>query len=69
MSGNITVNGENRPWQAQTVRDLLVADGVAIDNGGLAVALNASVVPRADWDATAVNPNDKIEIVQIVRGG
>lgn len=69
MSGTITVNGEGRTWQAQTVRDLLVADGVAIDKGGLAVALNASVVPRADWDTTAVRPNDRIEIVQIVRGG
>ncbi len=69
MSGTITVNGERRPWQAQTVRELLTADGVVANRGGLAVALNASVVPRTEWDATAVRPDDRIEIVHIVRGG
>ncbi len=69
MSETITVNGESRPWQAQTVRELLAADGLATDRGGLAVALNASVVPRRQWDATPVKPDDRIEIVHIVRGG
>lgn len=69
MSDTITVNGEPRRWQAQTVRELLVADGLMTDKGGLAVALNASVVARAEWDATPVNPDDRIEIVHIVRGG
>ncbi len=69
MSETITVNGEPRPWQAQTVRALLVADGLMTDKGGLAVALNASVVPREEWDTTPVGPDDRIEIVHIVRGG
>jgi sulfur carrier protein len=37
--------------------------------GGVAVALNGEVVPRAEWDQTPVKPDDKIEIVHIVRGG
>ncbi len=69
MSETIIINGEIRPWRAQTVHELLVADGVATDRGGLAVALNASVVPRGAWDETAVKPDDRIEIVHIVRGG
>ena len=69
MSETITVNGESRPWQAQTVAELLVADGLMTGKGGLAVALNASVVPRGEWDTTPVDPDDRIEIVHIVRGG
>lgn len=69
LSETITVNGEPRQWRAQSVQDLLAGDGLAIDKGGLAVALNANVVPRAEWPATAVSPDDSIEIIQIVRGG
>ena len=69
VSETITVNGETRQWRAQTVQDLLAADGLAAGNGGLAVALNENVVPRAQWLATPVEPDDRIEIIHIVRGG
>ena len=69
VSETFTVNGETRPWKAQTVRDLLIAAGVALDKGGLAVARNASVLPHGQWNDTAVEPDDRIEIVHIVRGG
>ena len=65
----ITVNGKPTPWSGQSVRTLLLDAGIAPDRGGVAVALNGTVVPRADWDSTAVRPDDKIEIVHIVRGG
>jgi len=68
MSRTITVNGEARAWRAQTMRELLAELGVAVDKGGVAVAVNAAVVPRAEWDR-AVAPDDRVEVVQIVRGG
>ena len=43
--------------------------GVDSSKGGVAVALNGEVVPRADWPQTSMKPNDKVEIVHIVRGG
>jgi sulfur carrier protein len=64
-----TVNGAPRPWSGQSLRALLADSGVAPDRGGVAVARNGAVVPRADWDSTAVQPDDRIEIVHIVRGG
>ena len=69
MSATITVNGEVRDWKAQSMGELLTGDGIETGQGGLAVARNSSVVPREKWDQTAVEPDDKIEIVQIVRGG
>ena len=69
MERTITVNGEARPWKAQTVGELLAADGLAAAAGGIAVARNAEVVPRAEWDRVRIEPDDRIEIVHIVRGG
>ena len=69
MSATITVNGEVRDWKPQTMGELLAGDGIEPGQGGLAVARNANVVPRREWDRTAVERDDRIEIVQIVRGG
>ena len=35
----------------------------------IAVELNRLVVRRADWQATAVAANDKIEVIHFVGGG
>ncbi len=65
----ITVNGEASPWSDQDVAALLAGRGIESGRGGVAVALNGEVVPRADWGQTRVKPDDRIEIVHIVRGG
>ena len=69
MSERITVNGEAHTWADQSVADLLRDFDVLPDKGGVAVALNADVVPRGDWAGTRIRPGDRIEIVHIVRGG
>ena len=65
----ITVNGEQRRWSTQRVSALLADSGIDRGRGGIAIAINGEVVPRAEWDQTPIEPNDHIEIVQIVRGG
>ena len=69
MSGIIRLNGEDQPWRDQSLRDLMAGAGVELDKGGLAIARNGEVVPRADWAQTRLEPDDSIEIVHIVRGG
>jgi thiamine biosynthesis protein ThiS len=71
MTGGPTfsLNGEQRPWTEVTVSALLSDAGVDAARGGVAVARNGEVVPRPSWDQTAVQPDDRIEIVHIVRGG
>ncbi len=69
MSGTIRLNGEDQPWSDQSLRDLVAGAGVDLDKGGLAIARNGEVVPRADWAQTRLEPDDRIEIVHIVRGG
>jgi sulfur carrier protein len=42
------------------------ADGARL---GIAVALNAGVVPRSQWHGTALADGDDIELVTAVQGG
>jgi sulfur carrier protein len=69
MGQTITVSGEPRPWRAQTVRELLAECGIDPDRPGVAVAVNARVVPRAEWPSTRLTPDDRVEIVQPRAGG
>lgn len=69
MATDVTINGEMVTVEADDILSILDARGIDANKGGVAVALNGEVVPRAEWDQTAINPEDKIEIVHIVRGG
>jgi len=67
--GTLTVNGVAEPLGAATVAALLAEREIAPDCRGVAVALNGTVVRRADWATTQVNPGDSIEIVRAMQGG
>jgi sulfur carrier protein len=76
----ITVNGtprtaESGPTVADVVADLTgvrvgsggaVADGTAL---GMAVAVNATVVPRTAWVDEELADGDVVEIVSATQGG
>jgi sulfur carrier protein len=63
----ITVNGEPRELTG-TVDELLDALGVEARRG-LAVAVDATVVPRGEWATTEVSDGARVEIVTAVQGG
>lgn len=66
----VTVNGDEREFDSTglTVRELLAAMDVD-QTAGTAVARNAQVVPRSDWDEEVVVDGDEIEIVRATQGG
>ena len=43
--------------------------GLDLPDRGVAVALDAEVVPRSEWATTAVSDGARIELVQAVQGG
>jgi len=49
------------------VQELMNHLGVAQDR--IAVELNRRIIRRADWSATLLHDQDRIEIVQFVGGG
>jgi sulfur carrier protein len=63
----ITVNGEPRQLTG-TVDELLNALGVEARRG-MAVAVDATVVPRGEWGSTHVADGARVEIVTAVQGG
>jgi len=69
VNATITVNGEPLPCNGQTLRELLIALGIPPDRKGLAVAVNAAVVPSTAWEERRLSPGDKIEIVHPLAGG
>lgn len=56
---------------AQTTGRSLNPDGTPADGGrlGVAVALDAAVVPRSRWSATPLTGGEELEIVTAVQGG
>ena len=65
----IHVNGEVTTFEGMVIPDLLIARGFKPQQSGVAVAVNGAVVSRSAWQQTLLNHGDKVEIVQIVRGG
>jgi len=69
MDGGILVNGVERPLAATTLAGMLRAQGIAAEARGIAVAVNGAVVPRRAWEATALRPGDRVEVVKLFAGG
>ena len=65
----IRVNGQEEDVAVTTISELLVARGVEPTAQVLAVAVNGSVVRRAQWSSKPLAPGDNIEIVRPFSGG
>ena len=64
----VVINGEQRQVPAgASVSRLLAHLGIAAAR--VAVERNLQLLPRAQWDATAVAAGDRYEIVHLVGGG
>lgn len=65
----ITINGESKKTKAKNVQDLLKEQGQDLEAGGLAVALNETVVPKKNWNEESLSEGDRIEIIRATQGG
>ena len=63
------VNGEETEITVSTVAERLVARGIDPPARFLAVAINGTVVRRAEWAERPLAPGDRIEIVRPLQGG
>jgi sulfur carrier protein len=64
----IQLNGE--PHQiAGDARLPALIEELKLRRGRVAVEINRTVIPKADWDATVLRPGDFVEIVNFVGGG
>ena len=76
----VTINGEIRTAHADTTLSDIIAettgrqlqaDGTAADGQrlGIAVAVDAAVVPRSRWSSTGLRDGQNIEIITAMQGG
>ncbi len=64
----IEINGEQRDVpQLLNLKELVEHLKLAPER--LAIELNRKVIRRTDWQATALNEGDRVEIVHFVGGG
>jgi sulfur carrier protein len=67
----IVVNGNEREvGERLTVSELvrqLAAGGT--EGGGVAVAVEAEVVPRSEWDALELSEGQRVEVLGAIQGG
>jgi sulfur carrier protein len=66
----VTVNGEPRELpEPATVADALAAVAVDRAQRGVAVAVDAEVVPRARWGEQRLEDGARVEVVAAIQGG
>jgi sulfur carrier protein len=67
---NLVLNGSPAELpDGATVADALAELDLPGEGRGIAVAVDAEVVPRGQWPATALHDGARVEIVQAVQGG
>jgi len=66
----IELNGEPRELGAgATLADAVRESGADESARGVAVALDGEVVPRAEWDSTALDEGRSVEVLAAIQGG
>ena len=67
---NVVLNGEPRELRdGATVSDAVSALELPAGGRGVAVAVDAEVVPRGEWERCALGEGARVEIVRAVQGG
>lgn len=65
---SITVNGQPAE-HAPTVAEVVERHLRRSDPAGIAVAVNATVVPRDSWSSWELHEGDVVDVVTAVQGG
>ncbi len=67
---NVVLNGHPRELAENvTISELLQTLDVPPEGRGVAVAIDAEVVPRGEWEAITLREGARVEVVQAVQGG
>jgi sulfur carrier protein len=66
----VLVNGETTELRdGATVRSAVEALELPASGRGVAVAVDAEVVPRGQWDAHELHDGARVEILRAIQGG
>ena len=65
---NITVNSKTYQVPKETILTDVI-QLLSIETNGIAIAINASVIKRNDWNSTQLQDNDTLLIIRSAQGG
>ena len=66
----VLLNGESAEFtEGATVKTALDSLDLPAAGRGVAVAVDAEVVPRGQWDATQLHEGARVEILRAIQGG
>lgn len=65
---NITVNNKTESIEDSTNLTSLIHH-LEIDEKGIAIAVNLTVISKSDWDKLTLKENDNITIIKATQGG
>ena len=66
----VLLNGESAEFvDGSTVKSALEALDLPGAGRGVAVAVDAEVVPRGQWEATQLHEGARVEILRAIQGG
>ena len=66
---NIYINNTSQELQEHAkINDALTALDITTQKG-IAVAINNNVIPRAEWEAYILQPEDKMTLIKATQGG
>ena len=66
---HITFNNKNQQIQEQTSLQTIIDELIGEKQKGIAVAINETVVPKAQWSTCWLQPDDKILVIKATQGG
>lgn len=65
----ITFNNQLRQIEVQTSIQQALNNWIGEKQKGIAVAVNATVVPKGQWESYVLQPNDKVLVIKATQGG
>lgn len=69
MAIELTVNGTPTELPGSCSVQALTEQLDITNASGIAVAINAAVVPRSEWQTQTINEGDRVEILTATQGG
>ena len=64
----VFINGKKKMYNENN-NLLEILKDLNLDNIGIAVEINYTVIPKSKYKSTLIRNNDKVEIVQFIGGG
>ncbi len=66
----VVLNGDDTQFDdGVTVRNVIDALALPAEGRGVAVAVDAEVVPRGQWESTILQEGARVEVLRAIQGG